>query len=168
MKITDYIQIKAVVDAETHASEYSETKTYEPGTYCIHDDKLYICVHETSGEWNPDDWIDATTSGQVVEEVEKTQDMISASFATNVTYHAGEYVVHNDKFYRFTADHTGGWTGTDVVEVSVGGVLADLQSVLEGHVTNTDIHVTVADKANWNEKLEVTYDSEKLVFSQNI
>lgn len=59
--------------------------------------------------------------------------MVAESFVSGA-YSAGDYVVYNDhgvnKLYRFTSDHTGAWTGTDVVQVAVGSEMTDLKSAM--------------------------------------
>lgn len=47
-------------------------------------------------------------------------------------YLAGSYVWYSGKLYRFAAAHTGAWTGTDAVSVSVGGEISDFHTSLNG------------------------------------
>lgn len=72
--------------------------------------------------------------------------MVAESFVSGA-YSAGDYVVYNDhgvnKLYRFTADHTGAWTGTDVVQVAVCSEM----SLLDGKISmsNTRISANATD-----------------------
>lgn len=65
-----------------------------------------------------------------VEKSNDAEDMIAPKFsATKVGgYNKGDYVVYNDKLYKFTANHLGAWTGLDV---TVETVTANLGSVVE-------------------------------------
>lgn len=47
--------------------------------------------------------------------------LIAPKFSDQSTYTAGSYVLKNGVLYRFTATHSGAWTGTDTEVVTVGG-----------------------------------------------
>nr|MBQ1578064.1 SGNH/GDSL hydrolase family protein [Oscillospiraceae bacterium] len=59
---------------------------------------------------------------------------IAPEFSTDDDYTAGQYVWYDGSLYRFKADHSGSWTGTDAALVTVGG---DLQSVDERYLQQT-------------------------------
>ncbi len=46
-------------------------------------------------------------------------------------YQSGAYVWYSGALYRFIADHTGAWTGTDAVSVNVGEEISELKSALK-------------------------------------
>ena len=53
---------------------------------------------------------------------------VAGLFDASAAYSKGAYVYHGLKLYCFTADHAAGaWTGSDVVEVTVGGELSTLK-----------------------------------------
>lgn len=53
---------------------------------------------------------------------------IAPEFDSSTSYTAGSYVYKNGVLYRFTADHTGAWTGSDAETVTVGGELTRLDN----------------------------------------
>ena len=53
---------------------------------------------------------------------------IAPEFDSSTSYTAGQYVYKNGVLYRFTAAHSGAWTGTDTVVVTVGGEVEELNS----------------------------------------
>lgn len=55
---------------------------------------------------------------------------IAPEFSTSASYTAGSYVYKNGVLYKFTAAHSGAWTGTDAETVTVGGEVSDLKSAL--------------------------------------
>lgn len=65
-----------------------------------------------------------------VNDVKSALSNFAGEFSTSTPYSAGQYVTYTDgKFYRFTADHAAGaWTGTDVVAVTAGGEIWDLNT----------------------------------------
>ena len=50
------------------------------------------------------------------------------------TYNKDQYVWNNGTLYRFTENHSGSWTGTDVESVVIGGELTNLKSALSEEV----------------------------------
>lgn len=60
-----------------------------------------------------------------------SESTIAPEFDSSASYTAGQYVYKSGVLYRFTAAHTGAWTGTDAVEVTVGKELTDLKADLE-------------------------------------
>jgi len=47
------------------SDEFDETKTYAVGDYAIYDNMLYRCAIETTGEWNPDNWIATSVGAEI-------------------------------------------------------------------------------------------------------
>lgn len=47
------------------------------------------------------------------------------------TYNKDQYVWNNGTLYRFTDDHSGSWTGTDVQSVVIGDELTNLKNAIE-------------------------------------
>lgn len=45
-------------------------------------------------------------------------------------YQSGAYVWYSGALYRFIADHTGAWTGTDAVSVNVGEEISEVKSAI--------------------------------------
>lgn len=41
------------------------------------------------------------------------------NFSTDTSYHTGDYVDYEGSIYRFTADHSGAWSISDVIEVKI-------------------------------------------------
>jgi len=170
MKVTDYILIKALSGGggSPSAEDYDPSKSYKPGEYCIYDDELYICTKSTTGPWDEDCWMKASSTGEIVEELAKTQDMIAPEFDSTLSYKAGDYVIYEDDLYRFKNNHTGSWTGTDVVKVSMAEAIELVEERLGIHINDMSIHVTPEEKAIWNERLAVSCESETLIFQNNL
>ena len=63
-----------------------------------------------------------------------TQNMIcDTEFSTSTAYAVGDYVTYNNSLYEFTSAHSAGaWNSADVTEVSVVGIIGNINSVLEG------------------------------------
>lgn len=62
-----------------------------------------------------------------------TQNMIcDTEFSTSTAYAVGDYVTYNNSLYEFTSAHSAGdWNSNEVTEVSVVGIIGDINSVLE-------------------------------------
>lgn len=66
---------------------------------------------------------------------------VAGLFDANTAYSKGDYVYHGIKLYCFTADHAAGaWTGSDVVEVTVGGELTALKQDLSHSYDSTQTY----------------------------
>ena len=75
-----------------------------------------------------------------LEEIAEASENIAEEFDASNSYLAGEYTIYQGKLYKFTAAHTGAWTGSDAVEVTVGDELTSLNddnNKLNGIVSNT-------------------------------
>ena len=57
-------EIEAALDTfKNLASEYDPTQSYLVGAYVLHENKLYVCVNNTTvGTFNPSDWQEKTLS----------------------------------------------------------------------------------------------------------
>lgn len=62
------------------------------------------------------------------------EDMIcDTEFSTSTAYSVGDYVTYNNSLYEFTSAHSAGaWDSADVTEVSVVGIIGNINAVLEG------------------------------------
>lgn len=70
-----------------------------------------------------------TAVGSIPSDYSSLLATIAPNFASG-TYSAGAYVWYNGTLYRFTADHSGSWTGTDVETVVIGNELTNLKSAI--------------------------------------
>ena len=70
------------------------------------------------------------TSYEIAPAAGDLRDVVAPEFSDQSTYTAGQMVLKNGVLYRFTADHTGAWTGSDAEVVTVGREVSDLKSVL--------------------------------------
>lgn len=59
------------------------------------------------------------------------RDIVAPEFSDQSSYAAGSYVLKNGVLYRFTSAHAGAWTGTDAVEVTVGGEVEEVRNTLD-------------------------------------
>ncbi len=58
------------------------------------------------------------------------EDLGYQPFDTAETYAAGDVVIYGGSLYKFTASHSGAWTGTDATETSINEQKADADKVL--------------------------------------
>ena len=69
-----------------------------------------------------------------IEEIAASAENIAEEFSAANSYLAGEFVLYGGKLYKFTANHSGAWTGTDAEQLTVGDALSDAGEQIE---TNT-------------------------------
>ena len=119
----DPIEIPKMSDIENIVSdEYDATRAYSIGDYCMRTDsdntKLYKCntsIPSGGESWNSLHW----TEVQIVPELTSAFNNFATEFDASSSYEEGDIVVYNGLIYRFTSDHTGDWTGSDVVLTSM-------------------------------------------------
>lgn len=75
------------------------------------------------------------TAGQIQSVVSQTG-VVAEEFDPNKTYAKGDRVLYNGTPYKFTAAHTGPWTGTDVTSIG------DLQSQITQNASEISVRVT--------------------------
>lgn len=73
---------------------------------------------------------DAKAAGDAIA-LKANASTIAPEFSDQNTYTAGSYVYKNGVLYRFTAAHSGAWTGTDAETVTVGGELSENTNAVE-------------------------------------
>ena len=118
------------------AEEFNALKSggYNVGDFVINDNKIYEFINNHVGAWSASD-VNEVSVTDVIKTLrtfsEQNRDMIGKEFDPTVQYLAGSYVIHNNKFYLFSANHLGAWTGTDVVEKDVAEVF---RTVLTYHL----------------------------------
>lgn len=127
---------------------------YNVGDFVIYNGKLYRFINAHTGAWDASDvqvspvLIEAIAdvvdegkqaindavedaeeeiAGQT-EKVTKTQAMIAQPFDANKSggYAVGDIVTYADKLYKFTSAHSGAWTGLDVEQVDVIGLMPNV------------------------------------------
>lgn len=127
---------------------------YQVGDFVIYNGVLYRFINAHTGAWDASDvqvspvLIDAIADvvdegkqaiEEAVEEAEeeiagqtekvtKTQAMIAQPFDANKSggYAVGDIVTYADKLYKFTSQHSGAWTGLDVEQVDVIGLMPNV------------------------------------------
>lgn len=72
---------------------------------------------------------DAKAAGDAIA-LKANASTIAPKFSDQNTYTSGSYVLKNGVLYRFTAAHSGAWTGTDAEVVTVGGEVTYLNSAV--------------------------------------
>ena len=127
---------------------------YNVGDFVIYNGKLYRFINAHTGAWDASDvqvspvLIEAIAdvvdegkqaindavdeaeeeiAGQT-EKVTKTQAMIAQPFDANKSggYAVDDVVTYADKLYKFTSAHSGAWTGLDVEQVDVVGMMPNV------------------------------------------
>lgn len=81
--------------------------------------------------------IDSSKVGQISTNqtnILSVEDMIcDTEFSTSTAYAVGDYVTYNNSLYEFTSAHSAGdWNSNEVTEVSVVGIIGNINAVLEG------------------------------------
>lgn len=58
-------------------------------------------------------------------------------FSTSESYASGDYVIYNNHLYKFTAAHSGAWTGSDATQttfieevITINAMLGDVESLI--------------------------------------
>lgn len=132
---------------------------YAIGDSVIYNDKLYTFINPHTGAWDAGDVVNQPITDAVkstiaagkteieqetqealdeiatqTQKVTATQKMIAQPFAVDVSYGKGVIVTYADKLYKFTADHLGAWTGTDVEEISVASEIQRVDEYYANHL----------------------------------
>lgn len=55
----------------------------------------------------------------------KARANIAPAFSSSASYSAGDYVIYDGNLMQFTAAHSGAWTGSDAVSVTVSSGLSN-------------------------------------------
>lgn len=71
------------------------------------------------------------------------EDLGYSQFSETETYAAGDVVIYDGSLYKFTAAHTGAWTGEDAEATSINEQKADADKVLAIEKKTQDIHMEV-------------------------
>ena len=66
-----------------------------------------------------------TAKDSAIEEIAASAENIAEEFSAANSYFAGEFVLYGGRLYKFTANHSGAWTGTDAEQLTVGDALGD-------------------------------------------
>ena len=77
---------------------------------------------------------------------------IAPLFNSATSYSVGDCVIHNAVLYKFTASHTGAWTGNDVTAFEVGSELVRLGNGASGSGLTEDVKVALLacfEKVAW-------------------
>ena len=107
---------------------FNPNTAYSKGACVIHDAVLYkFTANHAAGAWTGND-VEAI---EVADRLNKISDSVAPEFDTSTSYTAGQYVYKNGVLYRFTADHTGAWTGSDAKTVTVGGEVGEAKSAIK-------------------------------------
>ena len=136
---------------------------YQVGDFVIYNGVLYRFINAHTGAWDASDvqvspvlieaLEDVVEEGkqainEAVEEAEeeiagqtekvtKTQAMIAQPFDENKVggYAVDDVVTYADKLYKFTSAHSGAWTGLDVEQVDVVGLIPSMRTILANPAT---------------------------------
>ena len=71
------------------------------------------------------------TNYEIVPAAGDLRDIVAPEFSDQSTYTAGQMVLKDGVLYRFTADHTGAWTGADAETVTVGGEIEEVKNEIK-------------------------------------
>lgn len=92
---------------------------------------------------------------------------IAPEFDPSGSYTAGSYVHKNGVLYRFTAAHSGAWTGTDAETVTVGGEITDLKVDLGNDVNlsgwvvgGLNVNTGASNTYNTRSKISISPDTD--------
>ncbi len=132
---------------------------YAIGDSVIYNDKLYTFINPHTGAWDAGDVVNQPITDAVkstiaegkaeieqetqealdviatqTQKVTATQKMIAQPFAIDVSYGKGVIVTYADKLYKFTSNHIGAWTGTDVEEISVASEIQRVDEYYANHL----------------------------------
>lgn len=96
---------------------------------------------------------DAKAAGDAIA-LKANASTIAPEFSDQNTYTAGSYVLKNGVLYRFTSAHSGAWTGSDAVVVTVGGEVEKANNALSVIDDELQIpgeyHLSNTSNASWS------------------
>lgn len=114
--------------AHSIAAEFDGTAAYAIGDVVMKEGVLYkfTSAHTASDPWSSSEVTAITVIDYVNDintaltgRVNNIVASIADAFDASVTYAAGDIVVYNDTVYKFTAAHTGAWSGSDATAVTL-------------------------------------------------
>lgn len=108
------------------APTFVYTNSYNVGDYVTDGNYLYQCIVPHTGGWNSSHFRQVNV-GDMLEEI---VDNFASTFSPSTSYSVGQFVVHNNTFYRCNTPHTGAWNWehfslTSVSDL-VGRILFDI------------------------------------------
>ena len=112
------------------AGAFSESTAYTTGQYVTHNDQFFrFTTNHAAGAWNAAH----CTLVTVGSEVHRVLTNFAPAFSEATNYSIGDYVSYNDRFYRFTSNHSAGaWNISHVIAVTVSGEMAKIQANFAG------------------------------------
>ena len=155
------------------ANEFDPLKEggYAIGDSVIYNDKLYTFINPHTGAWDAGDVVNQPITDAVkstiaegkaeieqetqdaldeiatqTQKVTATQKMIAPMFSADVAYSKGVIVGYADKLYKFTADHHGAWTGSDVEETNISAEVKRVDDYYANHL-RTRLIATMTSEA---------------------
>lgn len=150
--------------------EYDESRTYDPGELCRHQNKIYKAKPgQTPGPFNDNDWIETSLGEELgtliyayneivtpaisnindnISDLYHLYDIIGKEYDPNQTYYSGQTCYHEGKEYICNTDGTSGtWDPSKWTETSVNAMLDNI-SVLGGSVS--DIRNMIASNYDYS------------------
>lgn len=135
------------VTAQMCAEEYDATQSYSFGAYCTHNGKLYVCIDNTSGVFEPSDWIETHVDQQLF----VIKDMLTRAYDPSNTYVTGDYCYRYPNLWKCVAVETTGafnssdWLQATVMDEMMNKESAIFQDILE---VNTRIGIVLGNLAD--------------------
>lgn len=100
------------------------------------------------------------------------KDLGYEDFDQDETYAAGDVVIYNGSLYKFTASHSGAWTGTDATPTSVAEIIKEKKAEwggIEGTLSEqTDLQAALDAKAKKVSRQVVTELTSAIELQPNV
>lgn len=100
------------------------------------------------------------------------EDLGYSPFSETETYSAGDVVIYEKKLYKFTASHSGAWTGTDATATSVAEIIEGKKAEwggIEGTLSEqTDLQAALDGKAKKVSRQVVTELTSSIELQPNV
>ena len=103
------------------AAEYSTSKAYAVGDYCLRDDYLYVCntaIASPGEAWTAAHWTRTSIGDEIISRISQAGDMLrylATAYSADGQYGAGEYVTYDAEIYKAKVDISapaGDWDST--------------------------------------------------------
>lgn len=97
---------------------------------------------------NTDDWQLISNSAAQIAAIDNVKAAIADTFSAQVLWNAGDFVWYeHGELYTFTADHSGAWTGTDVIQIPLSDELMTFERNTAARLQTLTDRVTAAEQA---------------------
>lgn len=143
--------LKQLCGGNNFAGEWIAGHSYQFESYVTHEGKLYHNISGasiTQSTWSASAWEEITFSG----ELKKMAANFAMTFNSSTSYHVGQFVVHNNTFYRCNTPHTGAWNWEHFSLTNVSDIVETIMRDF-APLFSTSTDYAVGDYVTYNTRL---------------